>query len=160
MRVLTGEVEKNRSRASVAPFSRLPLGMHLLHLFVFVNLMSFPRTLMRFIRKRLPGCNKNLQQNAAPLQIIFNLNPRSAGECMDTTSGVARNQQKGGHGAREGRLFPTRGAPLSASERGVNSKGTLTSCLCMASYYYFLVVLVLVLVGVPKNEYETRFAGF
>ena len=33
--------------------------------------------------------------------------------CISIRSGVARNQKKGGgHGAREGRLFPTRGAPL------------------------------------------------
>ena len=62
-----------------------------------------------------------------------------------TASGVARNQQNGVHGAREGRLFPTRGAPLSASERASIQKKQSRRA------YAWLTVL--------KYEDEIRFAG-
>ena len=45
---------------------------------------------------------------------------------MHINSGVARNQHKGGgHGAREGRPFPTRGAPLMSIWPSVGPYGRL-----------------------------------
>ena len=88
--------------------------------------------------------------------IFYPFSRRQVRSLTYDVSGVARNQQKGGPWCSRGATFHER-APLSASERGVNSKATVTSCLCMASYWYLLVVLVLV--GVPHNEYETSFAG-